>query len=370
MLEVADILRCHGAAYAQTHRLLPSQRQALEDLVRCRTAACGGHLYQCDHCGYAHYRYHSCRNRHCPKCHAEQTQRWLDQHQQQLLPCDYYLLTFTLPSGLRALAYGHQKAIYGLLLSSAAAALQKLAWDPKYVGGRLAILAVLHTWTRALLYHPHAHLLVSAGGLSADGQHWVPARNPAFLVPGFALSKIFQGKFGAGLKKLALLDQVPQSVWEQKWVVHCQHAGSGQKVLEYLGRYVFRTAITNSRLDAFEAGQVTFHYRDNRTQQPRRLSLSAEEFIRRFLQHVLPKGFVKVRSYGLWSAQAKESLQKAHALLAPPGPQGPTTGQVPLQLDAASAPPTANPAPLLCPQCKTGHLLWVRQLLPQRTRAP
>src|SRR5712671_246451 len=252
MIEVADILRRHGPEYQRRHPLLPSQQKALADLVRCRTAACGGHLYECDRCGYLHYSYHSCRNRHCPKCHGEQTERWLEQHRQRLLPCGYYLLTFTLPSGLRALAYAHQKAVYGLLLSSAAAALQKLAWDPKYVGGQLAILAVLHTWTRALLDHPHAHLLVSAGGLCAQGQRWVPPKNPAFLVPCFALSKIFQGKFKAGLKKLKLLSQVPPAVWQQKWVVHGQHAGSGQQVLDYLGRYVFRVAITNSRLAAFE----------------------------------------------------------------------------------------------------------------------
>lgn len=369
MIEVADILRCHGPEYQQHHRLLPSQRRAMNDLVRCRTAACGGHLYECDRCGQRHYSYHSCRNRHCPKCHAEQTERWLEKRRQRLLPCSYYLLTFTLPSQLRALAYAHQKAIYGLLLSSAAAALQKLAWDPRYVGGQLAMLAVLHTWTRTLLDHPHAHLLVSAGGLSADAQHWVRAKNPAFLVPCFALGKIFSAKFKAGLKRLNLLNQVPPSVWRQNWVVHCQHAGGGQKVLDYLGRYIFRVAITNSRLEAFKCGQVTFRYRDNRTQQMARVSLCAQEFIRRFLRHVLPKSFVKVRSYGLWSPQGSARLQRARALLAPmvaassPENQTLTEDSNP-QTSASTAP---DP---LCPRCKRGHLIWVRQLLPQRTRGP
>jgi hypothetical protein len=370
MIELAHILRRHGPDYRHQHQLLPSQSKVLEDLVRCRTEACGGHLYECDQCGHAQYSYHSCGNRHCPKCHGQQTQRWLQQHREQLLPCPYYLLTFTLPSGLRALAYAHQKAIYGLLLSCAAAALQKLAWDPQYVGGQLAILAVLHTWTRALLDHPHAHLLVSAGGLSADGQRWVQPKNPAFLVPGFALSKIFRGKFKAGLKKLGLFDQVPAAVWQHHWVVHCQHAGSGTKVLDYLGRYVFRIAISNSRLEYFEDGQVTFGYRDNKTQQLQHLSLSAHEFIRRFLRHVLPKGFVKVRSYGLWSARSGDKLEKAHALLAPPQAPSTTVAEPPPPAGANSHPSTLNPQPRLCPQCKTGHLLWVRELLPQRTRAP
>ena len=258
-----------------------------------------------------------------------------------------------------------------MLLSSAAAAVQKLALDPQYVGGQPAILAVLHTWTRALLYHPHAHLLVSAGGLSADGQQWQPARNPAFLVPGFALSQIFRGKFKAGLKSLALLDQVSPSVWDKKWVVHCQPGGSGQKVLQYLGRYVFRTAIANSRLDAFDNGQVRFHYTDNRTHQIRRVDLRAEEFLGRFLQHTLPKGFVKVRSYGLWSAQGQARLEIARALLAPADPPRALSGLPGPQELALSAPAELPLQPgSLCPQCHCGHLVWVRRLRAHRARAP
>src|SRR5262249_5846943 len=289
--------------------------QALQDLVECRTQARGGHLYQCDRCAHRQYSYHSCANRHCPKCHGQQTQRWLEKQRQRLLPCPYYFVTFTLPAGLRSLAYAHQKAIYALLVTSAAGPLQKLAWDPRYVGGQLAILAVLHTWTRALLDHPHGHLLVSAGGLSADGQEWVQPKNPRFLVPGWALSKIFRGKFKAGLKKLGLLDQVPAALWEQNppapaasprrgWNIQMQQAGCGQKVLDYLGRYAFHIAISNSRLEKFENGQVTFRYRDNKTQAIKHVTLQAAEFIRRFLRHVLPKGFVKVRAYGLCSARA------------------------------------------------------------------
>lgn len=365
MIEVADILRLHGPAYRQAHRLLPSQQKVLEDLVRCRTAACGGQLYRCDHCGQEHYSYHSCRNRHCPKCHREQTERWLSHQRARLLPCAYYLLTFTLPGPIRSLAYAQQKALYGLLLSSAAAALQKLAWDPRYVGGRLGMLAILHTWTRALLYHPHVHLLVSAGGLAKDRQHWVSARHPAFLVPGFALSKIFRGKFRAGLKKLGLLGQIPSAVWQQNWVVHCQHAGQGQKVLDYLARYVFRIAITHSRLERFEQGRVTFRYRDNRSQQLQRVNLSAEEFIRRFLLHVLPRGLVKVRSYGLLSANSTDPLEQARTLLALESSDA--------QPEPSPVPPNASissPALRLCPQCKIGHLILIASLLPQRTRGP
>ena len=370
MIEVAHILRRHGPDYRRAHQLLPSQSKVLEDLVRCRTEACGGHLYQCDRCAHQLYSYHSCGNRHCPKCHGQQTQRWLAQQRQRLLPCAYYFVTFTLPAAVRPLIYAHQKVLYALLLRSASAALQKLAADPQYVGAQLAMLAVLHTWRRDLLDHPHVHLLVSAGGLSAEGQHWVHPKNRAFLVPGFALSKIFRGKFRAGLKKLGLLDQVPNVVWSQKWNIQLQHAGRGEKVLDYLGRYAFRIAISNSHLQAFDNGQVTFGYRDNKTQEIKHLTLSAHEFIRRFLRHVLPRGFVKIRAYGLWSARHRDRLEKARALLAPP--QTPcllsADSTMPLECGPASGGPNAPPQ--LCPQCKMGHLVWVRELLPQRTRGP
>lgn len=364
MIEVADILRLHGPAYRQEHFLLPSQSKVLGDLVRCRTAALGGHLWQCDRpdCQFQQFSYHSCGNRHCPKCHGQQTERWLQQQQARILPCPYYFLTFTLPALLRALVYAHQKALYALLLQSAAASLQKLAWDPQYVGGQLGILAVLHTWTRDLGDHPHAHLLVSAGGLSADGQTWMHPGNPAFLVPGYALSEIFRGKFRAGLKKLGLFEQVPPAVWNQKWNVQIQHAGRGDKVLEYLGRYAFRVAISNSRLEVFENGQVTFGYRDNRTQQNKHLTLSAQEFIGRFLRHVLPKGFVKVRSYGLCSSTNGDKLQKARDLLMPSKDQSSAQPQNP-ELSSVPSPPP----PQLCPKCKLGHLVWMSELAPQRT---
>ena len=364
MLEVADILRLHGPAHRQQHQLLPSQQKALEDLVRCRTPALGGQLWRCDRddCRYEQFSYHSCGNRHCPKCHGQQTQRWLEKQRQRLLPCAYYFLTFTLPAPLRLLVFANQKVLYALLFRSASAALQKLAWDPQYVGGQLAMLAVLHTWRRDLLDHPHVHVLASAGGLSRDGQQWVHAKNPAFLVPGFALSKIFKGKFKAGLIKCGLFNQVPPAVWQQKWNVQIQQAGRGEKVLDYLGRYAFHIAISNSRLEKFENAQVTFAYRDNKTQQLKHPTLPAQEFIRRFLRHVLPRGFVKVRSYSLWNANNADKLDKARTLLAAQTP--PAISAWPVQASPA-------PRPLaLCPHCKVGHLVLIASLLPQRTRGP
>src|SRR5215471_19285850 len=320
MLEVAEIFRLHGESFRAEQELAPWQLKAMADIEHCRTAYFGGHLERCDRCGHEHYSYHSCRNRHCPKCHGEQTQAWLDKQQARLLPVAYYLLTFTLPASLRPLAKAHPRPIYNLLLSAAVDSLQKLAADPQWVGGTLPILAVLHTWTRALLFHPHVHLLVPAGGIGPE-RTWIDAKHSQFLVPGYALSPIFRAKVKTGLEKLGLLD-VQCPCWEQKWNIHCRHAGSGEKVLDYLARYVFRVAITNSRLERLENGEVTFRYRDNQTQQLRHTTLPAEQFIERFLQHVLPKGFVKVRSYGLWSAAQKELLAQIQAQLSEPtGPE-------------------------------------------------
>lgn len=363
MLEVAEIFRRCAPAYGATHTLLPSQARALRDIQHCRTAFFGGHIAQCDHCGRLRYAYHSCRNRHCPKCHGQQTGRWLEQQSRHLLPVPHYLLTFTLPAQLRALARSHQKQVYGLLLKTAAASLLKLTRDPRYLGAQPAILSVLHTWTRALLFHPHAHLLVSAGGW--DGSRWVAPPNPAFLVPVRALSVIFRAKMREGLRRAQLLDQVPAQVWCQPWVVHCQHAGSGQKALDYLARYVFRVAIANSRLEAFDGDRVTFRYRDNRTQEIRRVILPAQEFIVRFLQHTLPKGFAKVRAYGLASVSRRTLCEELRQKLTRPMSAGHSEAVLPHS--PALAPAEAKP---LCPHCGIGHWIVLEILRPQRRFPP
>ena len=369
MLEVADIIRRHGAAVRASlgARLLPSQARALRDLVACRTAACGGQLTQCTACGESVYRYHSCRNRHCPKCGGDQTARWLERHRARLLPCPHYLITVTLPAALRPLAFGHQAVVYGALMRCAAAALQALAADPRYVGTQVGCIAVLHTWTRALLYHPHVHLIVTAGGLSAARSQWIAPTHPAFLVPVHAMSVIVRAKMCAALKQAALLEDVPPAAWTTPWVVHAQPAGDGARVLDYLARYLFRVAISNSRLEQIDDTRVTFRYRDNRTQETRRATLSGVEFLRRFLQHVLPRRCTKVRYYGLWSATRRKDLDLARTLLeakrAPassaPSPASPTTTPVAL--------PAAAP---VCPLCHTGTLTLIAILRPDRKVPP
>jgi len=363
VLEVADILRLHGESFRKAHPGLPSDlERVLRNIEHCRTAYFGGHLTQCDHCGHQGYTYHSCGDRHCPKCNGAQTEQWLEKQRGRLIQCPYFFLTFTLPSQLRDLAAAHPREIYATLMSTAAASLQKLANDPQWVGATVAMLAVLHTWTRALLFHPHVHLLVSGGGMSKE-QIWMPARHPAFLVPAFALSTIFRAKFKAALKRLKLLDQVPPSVWTKKWVVHCQHAGTGQKLLDYLGRYVFRVAINNSRLEKLEDGQVTFRYRDNQTQAIGHVTLTAQQFLERFSRHILPKGFVKVRSYGLWNTRRRALLKKAQAWTQTPDLP---TGTIQQDPDCCPNQQWAQH----CPKCKEGRMLFVRRIPPQRKRPP
>ncbi|MGH2396726.1 MAG: IS91 family transposase [bacterium] len=369
MLEVADVLRLYGVAYrAQCGaRLRPSHARAMRDLERCRTAYFGGHVAQCDHCAQQAYVYHSCRNRHCPKCHRDQTERWLEAQRARLLPCPYYLLTLTLPSELRALARAHQKLVYGLLMRCAAAAIHTLARDPRHLGASIGCLAVLHTWTRALRYHPHVHLLVTAGGLSADGTQWIAPKHPAYLVPVRALAVIFRAKVCAALTHAGLLPDVPVTLWKKPWVVHAQPAGRGHQVLEYLSRYVFRIAISNSCLERIEDGQVTFRYRDNRSHQLRRVTLPALAFLARFLQHVLPRGCTKVRYYGIWSSARRTDLVQARALLSAPVASG-TAASMPVTavLDLSARPPTPSP----CPHCHVGHLIVIDVLRPQRKVPP
>lgn len=371
MLEVADIVRAAGPELCARLAVLPSQKRALQAILQCRTAALGGQVYGCADCGERLYSYHSCGNRHCPKCQGQQTQRWLERQRGRLLPCPYYLLTFTLPAELRTLARSHQKFFYGLLLSTAAASIQKLCADPRWLGAQPGLLGVLHTWTRAMLYHPHAHFLVSAGGLSPNGQHWVPAKNSRFLLPVRALSVIFRAKVRAGLKAAGLEQQVPPKVWQHSWVVHAQHAGTGQKVLDYLGRYVFRIALSNSRLESLQAGCATFRYRDNRTQQIKRVQLSVPAFLERFLQHVLPRGLAKVRHYGLNSSACRQRHAAAMALLQPRPPAAPPPTAPLVQAPAPSQdPPPPEPHLAHCPRCGAGRLVWLGQILPSKKIPP
>jgi hypothetical protein len=358
MVELADIFRQYGPAYRAKFgdRLLPSHWQAMWAIEHCRTEALGGHVYHCPECDQHVYQYHSCRNRHCPKCQNEQAQHWLEHQQALLLPVPYFMLTFTLPAPLRPVARSHQVFLYDLLFRTSAAATQHLAADPRFIGGQLGLVGVLHTWGRTLTYHPHVHYLIPAGGLADGGQTWQPARDD-FLVPVKALSGIFRARFREVLRATELFDQVPAAVWEHDWVVHCKAVGNGEMAFQYLAPYIFRVAISNSRLLKVENDQVTFRYRASDSGQSKLCTLAAEEFIHRFLQHVLPKGFVKVRYYGFLSVAQRAQLMTLRQQLAPDridpddGSASETTNQPTLCAEAAAAPvtPAATDMPVPTP---------------------
>jgi Putative transposase/Transposase zinc-binding domain len=370
MPELADVFQRYGREYLDRfgQDLLPSHRRAVDDLVHCRTEALGGHLLQCDHCSQEHYVYHSCRNRSCPKCHRHDTEVWLAERRQELLPVPYFHVVLPLPQELRELVRRHQKDLYDILLRAAAHALIKLAADPHYVGGLIGVLCVLHTWSRTLIYHPHVHCLVPAGGVSNDRTKWRPART-SYLVPVHALSKLFRGLFLDLVRQERPDLPIPASVWTKGWVVYCKPTVQGtEQVLKYLGRYVHRIALTSHRLLSIDAHQVCFRYQDSQDQRWRTMTLPAHEFIRRFLQHVLPQGFHKVRYYGLWSPVHRPLLHQLQLWLAGPDPDPPPASPGPAsQLTPSWCPPLRPGQP--CPSCGQGLLLVIRSL-PRLQRRP
>jgi hypothetical protein len=279
-----------------------------------------------------------------------------------LLPTPYFMVTFTLPEPLRRIARRHQKVMYKLLFQTSAAALQQLAGDNRFVGGQIGMVGVLQTWGRDMSYHPHVHYLIPGGGLSADGQQWLPSR-ANFLVHVKPLSKLFRGKFRAALQKTELFKQVPSQVWGEDWVAHCEGVGNGQAALKYLAPYIFRVAISNNRIVSLAEGKVTFRYTPSGDQKSKRCTLSAEEFIRRFLQHVLPKGFIKVRYYGLFAPGHRPRLKQAQALVA-----------IDIQPEAAlgSTEPLDHQFPqstILCPNCGQ-PMSWQKKVKPVRLQPP
>lgn len=373
MLELADIFRAAGPAYCQTHaeRMLPSHRRAMCDIVRCRTPDLGGSLYACDDCGTLEYRYHSCRNRHCPKCQEDRAQHWLERLRDRLLPCDHYLITFTLPSELRSVARSHQRQIYSMLLREAAASVQTLADNRSWIGATPGILAVLHTWSRTLSYHPHAHLLVTAGGLSPDGTAWIKPAHPRFLMPGYALSQIFRAKMHHALALTGLDRHVDTKIWMRRWVVQAQPIGRGAHAARYLARYVYRVALTNQRLERFQHDRVTFRYTDAQTRETRHLTIPVHAFIARFLQHVLPRGFAKIRSYGLLSPSRRNDLERARHLLqlhSSHSNDRESEASTPIldNVSATLASTTPIASTLRCPTCHHNSLRLVQRYHPSR----
>jgi hypothetical protein len=335
-VELASIVRAAGA-YADEHRVCAAQQRALTAIAQCRTAALGATVSRCDRCGEVEVRYHSCRNRHCPKCQTLAKERWLAARTAELLPVPYFHVVFTLPHDLNPLAQCQPRLIYTLLFNSAAATLKRFAEDPKWLGAELGITMILHTWSQTLEQHLHVHCLVSAGGLTDTGQ-W-RASKPRFLFPVRALSRVFRGKLLGGLSEAQAGGTLPlgqaarhpvafaallRALRSQEWVVYAKQPFAGpQQVLAYLARYTHRIAISNDRLLSNVDGNVRFRYRDRRRgNRERTMTLPRDEFLRRFLLHVLPSGFMRIRHFGLFANRARSAkLAAARAALQQPAPE-------------------------------------------------
>lgn len=314
---LADIIRRHGPAYLQQFgsRMPRPHRRVLRDLARCRTPEAGGQLWHCPKCGQSHTACHSCGNRHCPTCGGDDARLWLDRQMKLQLPVPYFLCTFTVPEELRKIISSLPRALLALLYHASSSSLIDLCLNPRWFGAMPGITAMLHTWSRALIYHPHIHYLVTGGGFDQNGTWRWPKEG--FLVPAPALSRVFRERFKAGLKRAApeIFSTIPAKVWNVDWVVDVKNVGDGANALKYLARYIYRVALTDSAIVHHDESTVTFRYRDNDTGKSRKQSLPVFVFLHRFLQHVLPKGFVKVRYYGLHHPTNRAKLSLARAAL-------------------------------------------------------
>jgi hypothetical protein len=387
-LELADILRGYTPAFLDAYgdTTSPEQRRVLRDLVRCRTAELGGHVEQCDGCGHQRIAYNSCRNRHCPKCQAAARAEWLDERAAELLPVEYFHVVFTLPADLGPVAMQNPRLVYGTLLQASAQSLLQLARDPQHLGADIGLLAVLHTWGQNLHLHPHVHCVVPGGGISPDGERWVSCR-PGFFLPVRVLGRLFRGKFLALLQRaydqghLGLHGQqqhlanpqafrtLMQACWQKEWVVYAKPPfGGSEQVLKYLARYTHRVAISNGRLVKVQDDQVFFRWKDYaQGNQQKVMALEAVEFIRRFLLHVVPSGFVRIRHYGLQANRVRaENLARCRALLGQgqgSGAGGAASKQEPQQSKQTEARKR-------CPVCGQGHMVIVGKVEPVGLKAP
>jgi Putative transposase/Transposase zinc-binding domain len=368
-LEVADVFRAHGAAWrkANAGHVSLGQLKAMSAIESCRTSALGGHVERCENCAHERIAYNSCRNRHCPKCQGAAARQWLEERQAELLPVPYYHVVFTLPASIGAIAFHNKAVVYDLLFRTAAETLIAIAADPKHLGARIGLTAVLHTWGSALTHHPHVHVIVPGGGLTPDGARWIACRS-GFFLPVRVLSRLFRRLFLDGLAALreagrldffgdlapladkCAFDAALAPLRRSEWVVYAKRPFAGpQAVLAYLARYTHRVAISNSRLIALDKAGVTFQGKDYRIKGRDRLktiTLDAAEFIRRFLLHVLPSGFHRIRHYGLFAGTVRtRNIDRIRQLLA-----ASTTSSERPRAEPDSEAETASPAPR-CPCC-------------------
>jgi len=363
--DVAQIFKEYGGPFLEGHKLCPDQLKAFMAISQCRTAAMGGHLQACNQCNYQIVAYNSCRNRHCNKCQYTKQLIWVDKLKSSLPVCRYFHLVFTIPSALHKVFYLNQTMCYNLLFKASSIALQKVGRNPKFLGAQTGAVAVLHTWGQALTYHPHIHMIVPAGGLSDDGEEWIEA-SKKFLLPVKALAMVFRGVMWTLMEKQILLENIrlpddingttlKRKLYQKNWNVYTKKSMAGpQSVVQYLGKYTHRVAISNNRIIDITSGKITFRWKDYRKgPQNRLLTLDAQEFIGRFMRHVLPLGFYKIRYYGLLASANGHKRQQCILLIAKrphvPLLQGLSIREV-LKL-------VTGTDPEICPKCKKGEMI-------------
>ena len=380
---MADVFRRHGKRYREQHRLPLQQLKLMRAIEACRTAELGGHWERCDRCPYRRRAYNSCRNRHCPKCQNLDRRRWLKSRKAELLPVEYFHVVFTIPEQLNALALQNKAVLYRILFQASAQTLLTLAADPQHLGARIGFFSILHTWGQNLLLHPHVHCVVTGGGLNADGKSWISCR-PGFFLSVHVLSRLFrrltiealaqafrqdQLSFHGNLEALGKprpFHQLLDTLRAMEWVVHAKPPfGGPEQVLDYLGRYTHRVAISNNRLLSLDQEHVRFRYKNYRahhSQRQRTMTLAANEFIRRFLLHTIPPGFQRIRHYGLLASRHKrKTLSLCRQLLGvAQSDLLPTRADVECSLSGF---PQILP---LCPQCRIGHMVRVETIPPSR----
>jgi len=358
MASVAEVFRTFAPEYLARFPHLPHRhRQVIQAIVACRSGELGAILYRCPSCQGRHWIGRACGNRHCPQCQAHKTRQWLERQLQRRVPGPHFLLTFTVPEPLRAFLRSHQLVGYAALFAASSRALKTLARDPRHLGTDLpGFTGVLHTWGRQLQYHPHIHYLVPGGGLSPGRDRWLPSRQD-FYLPVHALSALYKAKCKAHFQRTGLLDSVDPAVWQTPWNVHCEPVGDGEHAWRYLASYVFRVAISDRRIVAVAGRTVTIRYTDRESGAPRTTDLEAMEFLRRYLQHVLPCGFMKVRHFGFLNPNAAVPLERIRSLIAA------LSGHPLRELPAAE-----ERSPWYCPDCGAA-LVYIRSVLPfQRPR--
>jgi len=337
---MADIVCQYGTEYLEKYdnHILPSHKKAMRHIESCRTPVMGGQKYLCKQCNAFHYSYHSCRNRHCPKCQNDRIDQWLEKQFELLLPVPYFMATITVPEGLRPVFRSHQKKMYHLFFKASAEAIMLLVKDKRFLGADIGLMGILQTWTRQLVYHPHIHFLIPGGGLREKDGRFKYAK-PDFLVHVRPLSRLIRKLFRNMLKETELFDLIPSAVWKKDWVCHIEPVGNGEAVLKYLAPYVYRVAVSDRNILNAQNGRVTFRYKDSGNHKFRTCTLDALEFLRRFLQHVLPKGFVKIRYFGFLATKKRKDLDHVKE-------------QIGMRLCRKSPSyPKKHKKPMTCPNC-------------------